>query len=391
MSNDRPDYRGNPLDFIDILADTAGGLGNWIANGTPTPGSIPGEIQQRYRDHCDSWSNGPSWVQQFDPGARLFLSNACKPWLDSQGSGDPGIVVPITGGQCPGVEYNVRGKVDFSREPCPGSPVGPLSSDVWFQGQLWGPITGPTETVIATSTCGNSTVTRVRLDGFDSSGNPSAMTVDISAGRTDTYLTSISYGQMSFTRKDGQPDTCGNQPGVVAPNPNPRPDPTLDPEDEPFETEPGRPVLPMPPITDPFGEPVQLPNFPLPNIEGPSLFPEDEPPPQAEPGEPGSPEVVGGDEESEGEASEGEILTGVLVEVGSFPSYARTVQNVTTPTYIGACYVYLGWENQLDLQPEGQFLVDGQFFAAIPGMTHWRVRSAVGYTLTITPYYAQKE
>jgi hypothetical protein len=121
------------------------------------------------------------------------------------------------------------------------------------------------------------------------------------------------------------------------------------------------------------------------------LFPEDDQPPEAEPGEPGTPDTVGGDEEAEGEADEGEILTGVLVEVDSAPGFARTVQNVSTPTYIGACYVYLGWDGQLDLQPEGQFLVDGQFFAAVPGMTHWRVRSAVGYTLTITPYYAPKE
>jgi hypothetical protein len=147
----------------------------------------------------------------------------------------------------------------------------------------------------------------------------------------------------------------------------------------------------MPEIPDPFGDPVQLPNFPLPRVDGPSLFPEDDQPPEAEPGEPGTPETVGGDEEAEGEADEGELLTGVLVEVDSTPGFARTVQNVSTPTYIGACYVYLGWDGQLDLQPEGQFLVDGQFFAAVPGMTHWRVRSAVGYTLTITPYYAPKE
>jgi hypothetical protein len=146
----------------------------------------------------------------------------------------------------------------------------------------------------------------------------------------------------------------------------------------------------MPPITDPFGEPVQLPNLPLPDVEGPSLFPEDEPP-LAEPVESGTPETVSGDEEAEGEADEDEILTGVKVEVDSAPSFARQVQNVSTPTYIGAAYVYLGWEDQLDLQPEGQFLVDGQFFAAVPGMTHWRVRSAVGYTLTITPFYAPKE
>jgi hypothetical protein len=135
---------------------------------------------------------------------------------------------------------------------------------------------------------------------------------------------------------------------------------------------------------------VQLPNFPLPRVDGPSLFPEEEPP-QAEPGEPEEPETIDGDEEAEGSCEDGNTLSGVKVEVEAAPNFARQVQNVSAPTYIGAAYVYLGWEDQLDLQPEGQFLVDGQFFAAVPGMTHWRVRSAVGYTLKITPFCIPKE
>jgi len=370
MSNDRPDYRGNPLDFIGTLADVAGGLGDWVANGTPEAGSIAGEVQQRYRDHCDAWSNGPTWVQQFDPGARLFLSNACKPWLDSQGSGDPSASVPFTGGQCPGVEYDVA----WVRRTDGAAQAGGTFTDD-------GPISLIDESFEEPD--GEFTI-RWRLTGATSE-------TTINGGINRTGPRSRYTLDVTPTRTDGQPDDCGNPPPDIEPNPNPRPDPGLDPEDEPFEREPGQPVLPMPEIPDPFGDPVQLPNFPFPNVDGPTLYPEDEQPPQAEPGTPGAPETVSGDEEAEGQADEDEILTGVLVEVDSAPGFARTVQNVSVPTYIGACYVYLGWENQLDLQPEGQFLVNGQFFAAIPGMTHWRVRSAVGYTLTITPYYAPKE
>lgn len=383
MTNSRPDFRGNPLDFIGTLADVAGGLGNWIANGTPDPDSIPGKIQQRYRDHCDDWSNNPSWVQQFDPGARLFLSNACSPWLSSQGSGDPVSEVPFTGGQCAGNNYTVNfeetGEDSLQRTSFITNQRGPIL-EYWVGSGSSNPFASGTWSGIRS---GQPPIFDTAFQFPDGTW----LRPLFQAGQPNQDLAGRITSVVNVTNPA---DDCGDPDSEPGPNPNPRPDPGLDPEDEPFEREPGQPVLPMPEIPNPFGDPIQLPNFPLPRIDGPSLYPEDEPP-LAEPGEPGTPEVVGGDEETEGEADEGEVLTGVLVEVSSAPGFARTVQNVSTPTYIGACYVYLGWEGQLDLQPEGQFLVDGQFFAAVPGMTHWRVRSAVGYTLTITPYYASKE
>lgn len=385
MANARPSLRTNPIDFIKNLADVAGGLGDWVANGSPPSGSIPAEIQQRYRDHCDAWSNSPTWIQRLDPGARLFLSNACKPWLDANNSGDPVPVspaIPFSGGQCPGVTYNVnytRVYADFGGSQCQFQN----SASSTATASLIGPISGFAIEPFGSAQCGPLGVEYV---AFDQTGrvvlqNPSSPRGSNVPGCTLTIN--------EVARADGLPDDCGN-PIDFEPNPNPRPDPGLDPEDEPFEREPGRPVLPMPEIPNPFGDPIQLPNFPLPRIDGPSPFPVDEPD-LAPPGDPGVPETISGDEDTEGEAGDGETLTGVLIEVAVAPNFARVVQNVSVPTYIGACYVYLGWEDQLDLQPEGQFLVDGQFFAAIPGMTHYRVRSAVGYTLTVTPFYAPTE
>lgn len=318
MSNDRPDYRGNPLDLIETLTDVAGGLGNWIANGTPESGSIAGEIQQRYRDHCDAWSNSPTWVQQIDPGARLFLSNACKPWLDSQGSGDPVLDVPFTGGQCPGVEYEVvTARTGWTRKECddgstssqPG--LGPITVNVH------GPIGGLRRINLADGDCGPRT-SRIVLDAFDDDGAPISVVIwPIAVNGGFFSIGDINASISSVTRLDGQPDNCGDPQGEPGPNPNPRPDPGLDPEDEPFERIPGQPRLPMPEIPDPFGEPVQLPNFPFPGFDpqgddgpsnpnvGPPVEPGDEI--QGDPTDPGDDEF--------GDPPEGHIWVGFLVEL----------------------------------------------------------------------------
>lgn len=385
MSNSRNDLPSNPVEYIELFNEVTGGIGNWVANGTPDAGSIPEAIQQRYRDTCDLWSNGPNWVTDLAAPGRAAFSNLCKPWLDSQGSGDPVVDLPFTGGQCPGVGYRLRVRrlnVAYV-SGCGVQNVPPSEFDSQI---LTGPITGTRVSFIGSpGSCGGNQVYSYEV--LANGQWESISTSNLSRG----WLPETNFEIVSVTRVDGLPDNCGNPPGEPAPNPNPRPDPGLDPEDEPFVRPTGRPVIPMPPIQDPFGDPVQLPNFPLPRIDGPGLFPEDEPVPFSEPGVPGTPEVIGGDEAAEGQASEGEVLTGVRVDVVTAPGFARVAQNVSTPTYVGACYVYLGWDGQLDLQPEGQFLESGQFFAAVPGMTHWRVRSAVGYTLTITPYYAQED
>jgi hypothetical protein len=103
------------------------------------------------------------------------------------------------------------------------------------------------------------------------------------------------------------------------PNPNPRPDPGLDPEEEPFVDPKGRPIIPMPRITDPFGNPVQLPNFPLPNPfseeleEGPATCnPNVGPEPEPSDDIPGTPD---GTDDDFGEPPEGQIWVGFTVRV----------------------------------------------------------------------------
>lgn len=367
MSNDRNDYRGNPLDLIETLADVAGGLGDWIANGTPDSGSIAGEIQQRYRDHCDAWSNGPTWVQQIDPGARLFLSNACSPWLDSQGSGDPsvGSGPPIA---APGDDFTAQGGVLFKRSTA-------ATEQEFFNCAL-------------------------RFEAFTgNNGNPSQQPFEIDAIRCDgsriSFASDIEFEIVSTGCCASQTNPPPPGSPVVSPNPNPRPDPGLDPEDEPFERQPGRPVLPMPEIPNPFGDPIQLPNFPLPNIEGPSLYPGDDIPggDPTEPGDKGDPDppvetAPGGEEEA---TDSSRWLMGILVEVTSAPSRAPGFQTSAGFVYTEAGFVYQGAGDELEYYEESERLLSGgQYFPAVRGYDTWRVVANPFYRLKVTPFYKER-
>lgn len=361
MSNDRNDYRGNPLDLIETLAEVAGGLGNWIANGNPDTDSIAGEIQQRYRDHCDAWSNGPTWVQQVDPGARLFLSNACAPWLDSQGSGDP-VLGPPTGESLIGD--------DLTQYGCTTLTVRDADGDV------------------QDTACASKIVDIRELGGMKF--------WDIEEGGVATTLDQFPGWTVDITF-----DNCcgaGTEPPPTkpGPNPNPRPDPGLDPEDEPFERAPGQPLLPMPRITDPFGDPVQLPNLPIPNIEGPSLYPGDGVPggEPTEPGDKGNPDpptetAPGGEEES---TDSSRWLMGVLVEVAAAPGRAPGFQTQAGFVYTEAGFVYQGAGDELEYYEESERLLSGgQYFPAVRGYDTWRVVANPFYRLKVTPFYKEKE
>jgi hypothetical protein len=149
----------------------------------------------------------------------------------------------------------------------------------------------------------------------------------------------------------------------------------------------------MPGIDDPFGDPIQLPNLPLPNIEGPSLFPEGESPgdPEGDPGTPGTPVDIPEGDEAEETAPDGEELVGVKVEFTTVPGKPRQPSNVIGPQfYIGGAYVFMGVDGQgLELQGEGSLIESGQFFFAARPSDKWRVVAALGYAVKVTPYYRE--
>lgn len=378
MGNNRINFRGNPLEVIGFLDNVTGDLGTWVSDGTPPAGSIPGVIQGRYREACDSWSNGLQWTTALNPSGRRVMSNLCDPWLSSQGSGDPVLDVPYTGGQCPGVQYRIDWYSEFEY------PNGFVDSYSGYYVNVMGPIGG----------------IQTRQEGYEQLHFvEDANGTEYSFGSEHNNFPNPNNNHVRYdidlqvTREDGQPDDCGNLPGEPGPNPNPRPDPGLDPEEEPFVDPTGRPVLPMPEIEDPFGDPVQLPNLPLPNIEGPSLFPEASPAPdpESDPGAPGDPTEIPSGGEAEETAPEGQELVGVKVEFTTVPGKPRQPSNVIGPQlYIGGAYVFLGVDGQgLELQGEGSLIESGQFFFAARPSDKWRVIAALGYAVRVTPYYRE--
>jgi hypothetical protein len=358
VANTRPNLDGNPLDPIGFFFDVTGGLGDFIANGTPDSGSIPGVIQQRYRDHCDSWSRGELWVANVNPFDRAVLSSMCNPWLSSQGSGDP-----------------VLGTPDF------------ISVAEEFSGQEF-----PDGLRINLSSAGTfPSCYRGYVVNFvnESQGFVNVTLEDCAGNFTTTNASNFEILDVGCCA--GNNDPAPDPSPTIEPNPNPRPDPGLDPTDTPFQRPDTRTVTPMPPIDDPLGDPIQLPNFPLPDFGGGSTFPEPEPDPESDPGEPAPPVDIPAGDEAEDTAPEGQELVGVKVEFTDTPGQPRKVSNVIGPDlFVGGAYVFLGVDGQgLQLQGEGTVIESGQFFFAARPSDKWRVIAALGYSVRVTPYYRE--
>lgn len=348
-------------------------VGEWVKSGAPAPGSVGAVVQSRLRQVCDDWSRYPEWVQGLPSTAARQTSDVCKPYLESLGSGDPQLSSPMfTGGQCPGVLYRVV-----------VSGVRVFKNG--FQSPYSSTLTNRTGPILFVGRQDTATQARVVVTASPPSGTTIVVTESLSS------IASISINT-TVTRMDNAPDTCGNPPSPIVPNPNPRPDPRTDPLYEPPDvTNPERPIIPLPDITDPFGRLVELPGVLLDPWWSPSNVGAGGTDGNPNPGEPGVSVDTGQGDVAEGEAPEGQRLTGVEVEVLSAPMNARRVQNVVDPPYIGACYVRMGYEGLLSLDPAGQLLGSGDFFVAPPDSTHWQVQATLGYNLRITPHYATGE
>ncbi len=376
MSNNRVNFRGNPLEVIGFLDDVTSDLGGWISNGTPPAGSIPDVVQGRYRDACDSWSNGLQWTTALSPQGRLVMSNICKPWLDSQGSGDPVSQPPDE----PWKAYEGQDLTQYCgvRLRVFSYFFGTFSQEDVIEYHEVPPEPPSLNFVLEFTRCDGTTGLFANIRDFtpNQGSNIQILSTGVCPG--------CSGGDPLPT-----PDP------VPGPNPNPRPDPGLDPEDEPFPDPTGRPVIPMPGIDDPFGDPIQIPNLPLPNVEGPSLFPEGESPPnpESDPGTPDEPVDIPAGDEAEGTCSDGRELVGVKLEFTQVPGKPRQPGNVIGPQlYIGGAYVFMGLDGQgLELQGEGSLIESGQFFFATRPSNKWRVIAALGYAVKVTPYCREVE
>lgn len=339
------------------------------------------------RGACRSYARGSG--PQNLPGFDAAWGGICEPYLESIGENPtPGSIArPYTGGQCP-ANYTVEVRGNINVIDC--NTGNTFDAGPAFNGRagIRGPISGLRLALTGGGACGP---TSSQVVGIDGNGTPFSF-----PGLNGVNQSSrVSYTGVTFTliREDGQPDSCGDPPPLYDP-PKVRPGlpplppttpvdiPGIGPVDIGVEFSPsGEIVVSLPEV----GVEVNLPN-PFDgqdDSEGGDGGPADGPP--GDVGEPGSPELTGEGGEAEGEAPEGSVLTGLRVELLSFPG-SRT--KYTEEVYRGAYYVYMGVPGLLDLDFGGAMVrLDQFFFAEKDNLTRWRVSANTGYSTRVTPYY----
>lgn len=367
MTNDRP--TGKQL--RDVLSETVG-LSDTISQflTDPAPSDPVGNaIHANGRNVCDSYSNAPEWARQLLPGTGwLAMDGLCAQYLDSVGSGPP----------TPGAEQSLTEFLD-------GQDLSPYGgANIRYQDYRTG-------SFFTRCTSGYNT-------GFGGAGpevsfKSCAGVVNAVVTTRPDLMTVLSWGCCT-TPLEPPPEV---PPPVPGPNPNPRPDPGLPPTGVPFRDPKGRIVLPTPEIPNPYGDPIQLPNYPLPD---PTETNPDDRPGNPLGGEPENPGDVGepdppvdtslGGEQS-GEDTE-RWLMGVKVEVIAAPPRASGFQTSAGFIYTAAGFVYMGTSEELEYFEESERLLEsGQFFPAVRGYDKWRVVASPFYNLRVTPYYKDED
>lgn len=284
MANDRGTGR-NPYEIIRELEDISAGLGEWVKSGTPS-NEVTEAIQTRFRSQCDSYSNAPEWFTSLQTPGQRGVALICDPYLDSVGSGPPVVVEPT------GDDY-----IDFF-------------DGVRFEEGI--SITG--------DGVGNLCVKQYEVTSRNTNVNLTGLRVEQCNG---TVLNSVTFVNLQIVGSGcciGETNPPPEADPTIEPNPNPRPDPGLDPTEEPFEDPTGQPVFPCPEIPNPFGDPIQLPNLPIPNpfAEVPSPVGTGTGNPNAGPEPVPSEEIDGnpdGTDDDFGEPPEGHIWVGFTVRV----------------------------------------------------------------------------
>lgn len=346
------------------------GRPDFIANGTPE--SIVGKYAQAgARAACRAYAANPDGLT----GDRAVnAETACRPYLDDIGQGSsPSVATPFSGGQCPGIGYDVN-------LTSVGNPGGGLGTS---QRSGVGPVGG---VIFSDNGFGNFGIGVQFASGPEFSGGGQANTQ--APFRASWRITSI-------VRQDGQADNCGDPPPAVT-----QPIPEPDPIGNPFRFNPD-PSIDVP-ITVTIGPDGQV-NFDFGG--GPTETDPFAPSGGGDGGGGGAPSVpgtagdpqdtgsgdagtgVGGD--AEGEAPPGQVLTGVKIDILTAPS-SRV--RYTTEIDRGVVYVYMGATEGLALEPTGSLVRSGQFFPSQKDyFTRWQVRARFGYDIRATPYYRSQD
>lgn len=307
---------------------------------------------------------------------------ACRPYLDSLEPGKgPQIELPFRGGQCP-VAYNVTFNATGASAACNPIEFGTVTVSAGT-----GPISirkvhNTAQSSQSGGLCPGFTYNNVILK------NAAGESVLVGQGR------GIRLNSISFARVGGGLDNCGNPPPDF--EPPPAPSTPLPPGPQPFTRLPDIDVDVDVTINPDFSinvdigtGPITIDPFADPPTEEPGgdTGPSDGPP--GDIGEPGTPEDTEPGGEASGCAPEGSVLVGVKVNILSVPA---NVREFFPGVYRGVCYAYMGTPGNLDHDPAGSMLRDGQFiFAERDNLTCYEVRANTGVILRVTPYYRSVE
>jgi len=382
----------NTDDRNEILLPVVGGLKELVYERPglfiDRPGFIAGAepdtalgaaVQAISRVNCRIWASRDK--ANYSQAVNQGNADLCGPYLDSiaerPASGE--FKALVEGGQCP-VFYNVDISYTIVLGFCENVQT---FSEVFALGVL-GPLNVFTDNVGTpggtSNLCDGFSYTNIRLVG--ASGAVSQ--------RGSGF--GVRLNNISVTRADGLPDTCGNAPVQYQP-------PTTIVPVTPLNRDitinlPGSGPLTVNVDLSPKGDII---------VRSPELDVEVEvevggsddgggggggnAPPPGDVGNPGPGESTGEGGDSEGEAPEGSVLVGLLLDLIEAPAGAREFE---PGVYRAGAYVYMGTPTGLDQDFAGSMLSDGQFiFAEKENLTRWRVRANNGFNWFVTPYYRE--
>lgn len=360
--------RQDVIDFItggmtDLLFGSPGLFNDrpgFIAGGGSTA-ALPNLVRAISRANCRNWAAANK--SGFSTRVNVGNSELCTPYLNGLGElpGNGSISPGFTGGQCVGVAYTVRRQNQ--------TIAGPFGNPANTSGL--GPVLGP----------------YLQIDGLSASAG-----IEFASGKVQTISGPAAEIRaptiISVTRQDGGADNCGDRPSEIQP-----PD-TITPPAAPQPPQitiqlPGFGDLKITVGLDADGNPVVcIPEFSDCFTIIPPGSPGDVAP--TTPGSPGTPATTGSGGESSGTAPTGSELSGVGVEILTFPPAAARFQNNARQPFRGAGYIAMGYPGLLGIDMSGGVINLSQFFHAQQrGLSSWRVSANIGFNLRCTPYYRE--
>lgn len=308
----------------------------------------------------------------------------CDPYLDSISEGPTSggsYAPPFTGGQCQAIRYSVTASGTYTQSNQCTNPENPSQQQPWqFSrsctaiGGIYGPITGLSE-----YSQGNGLV-GLRINWIDPDGSPANTSL---FNNSCSLKGGYSINSLTVTRCDGQPDNCGNPPNQYNPPQYPTNLPTI-----------GTPTNPAPGLGDDWDVTINPDGtFNVcysnqgctPNINPDGSTPDPSEDPGEEDGDPNENNPNDPTDDITGCASEGQILTGIKIEITQIPVGENPGSG---GFYRNVCWVWMGpSQDQLDLVTDGKFLESGQF--VIPDSNNcrcYRVRPSPLWGLSVQAY-----